>query len=81
MVEQPNHVQLHRVLACPDCAIDLASVASDEPERRQVFDIPAVRIEVTEHRAEIKVCPQCGARIKGDFPQDVTQPFQYGSRI
>jgi transposase len=81
MVEQPDHVQVHPVSQCPHCATDLQSVASGEPERRQVFDIPPVRIEVTEHQAEIKVCPQCGSRVKGDFPQAVTQPVQYGSRI
>ena len=81
MVEQPDHVQVHPVSQCLQCATDLKSVESGEPERRQVFDIPPVRIEVTEHQAEIKVCPQCGSRVKGDFPQAVTQPVQYGSRI
>ena len=81
MVEQPNHVRVHPVLQCPHCATDLQSVEVCGLERRQVFDIPPVRIEVNEHQAEIKVCPQCGNQAKGDFPPDVTQPVQYGPRI
>ena len=81
MVEQPNHVRVYPVSQCPHCATDLQSVEACGLERRQVFDIPPVRIEVTEHQAEIKVCPQCGNQAKGDFPPDVTQPVQYGPRI
>lgn len=81
MVEQPDQVQVHPVTHCSHCAADLQSVESGEPERRQVFDIPPVRIKVTEHQAEVKVCPQCGNQVKGDFPQGVTQSVQYGSRI
>ncbi len=81
MVEQPDQVQVHEVSQCSHCAADLQSVESDEAERRQVFDIPPVRIKITEHRAEVKMCPQCGSRVKGHFPQNVTQPVQYGSRI
>jgi transposase len=81
MVEQPDHVQTHQALQCPGCATDLRSVEPCEVERRQVFDIPPVHVEVTEHQAEVKVCPNCGNQVKGDFPPDVTQPVQYGSRI
>jgi len=81
MVAEPDHVCVHPVSRCPHCDTDLQAVTPDELERRQVFDIPAVEIEVTEHQAEIKICPRCGERVKGNMPADVTQPVQYGPRI
>jgi len=80
-VEEPDHVQVHEALACPYCATDLQVVEAHDHEKRQVFDVPPVRIEVTEHQAAIKDCPACGRRVKGDFPAEVTQPVQYGPRI
>jgi len=81
MVEQPDHIRVHKVSMCPHCATDLSSVDVCKQERRQVFDIPPVQVEVTEHQAEVKVCPGCGEAVKGEFPAKVTQPVQYGPRL
>ena len=80
-VEQPDRIERHEVNCCPNCAADLCEVEVSEVEKRQVFDIPPVCVEVTEHQAEIKVCSKCGEMVTGDFPEDVTQPVQYGPRI
>jgi len=40
-----------------------------------------VNIEVTEHQAQIKFCPQCQGQVKAPFPVGVDHAVQYGSRL
>jgi transposase len=80
-VAPPDHVRCHEATRCPHCATDLHDVEVKAVEKRQVFDLPPVRMEVTEHQAAIKVCPHCGETVRGVFPEAVTQPVQYGPRI
>lgn len=49
--------------------------------KRQVFEIPAPQLIVTEHRVRGKICPQCHQSVQSKFPAGVNAPVQYGPRI
>lgn len=80
-VEFPDRVQVHEPKTCRRCRSSLAASSVVGRQRRQVFDLPPVVLEVTEHWAETKRCSQCGVRTKARFPRDVKAPVQYGGRV
>lgn len=63
---------------CPDCGTDLRDQPVASEEKRQVFDLPPIAMEVSEHRAECKWCPACAKWITAPFPSGVSAPVQYG---
>ena len=80
-VLNPDYVEIYSPETCEHCQNNLSQVAATDIETRQVFDLPEVVVEVTEHRVEIKLCPCCGYRAKGQFPDNVKAPVQYGERV
>lgn len=78
MSDHPDRIEWHRADRCDHCNRLLKDAKSHNYEKRQEFDIPPIKIEVVEHRAEIKDCPYCGNIQKADFPVTIQQPVQYG---
>jgi transposase len=80
-VENPDHQVLLEINTCRHCHCSLKNTDVVGYDKRQVFDIPPIRIEVTEHRAQIKFCPHCGRENKADFSPEISQPVQYGPNV
>jgi transposase len=79
--ETPNHIVTHELKECSNCKETLESVVAEEYDRRQVWDLPPIQMEVTEYRTEIKTCPGCHQKQQASFPNDVTEPIRYGKRL
>ena len=62
------------------CGADLPGAPEVGLERRQVFDLPPIRVRVTEHQLIARRCA-CGTTTGAAAPQGVTAPVQYGPRI
>ncbi len=80
MVENPDRVCVHLPKRCAICGRE---ITAEEPyevvSRRQVFDIPQPRLEVTEHRLGQVEC--CGQKQQGEYPDDGRSSVQYGSGV
>jgi transposase len=81
-VSKPDKIVKHETAAgCGECGCDISQERVMGVIKRQVFDIPEPKMEVTEHQVLVKECPRCHHKIQGSFPETVTAPVQYGSRI
>ncbi len=79
-VEKPDDTIIHRPTNCQGCGGCLLDGEVVDRERRQVFDLPPIRLLVTEHQAEQRLC-RCGAITCGEFPTEVKAPAQYGTGV
>lgn len=80
-VVNPDRIERHAVQRCECCQADLSGQQAEKLDSRQVFDIPPLQIEVTEHRVEIKTCRHCRHVNKAPFPADVSHYVQYGANL
>jgi transposase len=79
---KPDRIIRHSAESCHDCGQSLKDVAGVEgTDRRQVFDLPPIKLEVIEHRTLSKCCPRCGTINEGEFPSGVTPGVHYGNNL
>jgi transposase len=77
-VANPDQVFPHEPLQCTVCGNLLSEVAGRlGEERRQVFEVPPLKLVVTGHRVVIKECPGCGAGNVGAFPEGMPYGASY----
>ena len=81
LVATPDAVVEHRPAVCAHCQAPLDGAAVVLRERRQVQDLPRVRLAVTEHQALHVRCPACQAVSVGAFPAEAPSRAQYGPRL
>jgi len=82
MVEVADSTTVHKVSTCSKCGSCLKdTLPAGYSKVLRLFDLPPIKVNVEEHRAEQKTCPYCGHLNKASFPEDITQPAQYGPRI
>ncbi|MED3086875.1 IS66 family transposase, partial [Bacillus toyonensis] len=80
-VEAPQHIVIHPISLCSKCQSSLEHEQTVSRKKRQVFDLPSTKIEVTQYEAEGKVCSNCLSFEEGQFLPHVTKSVQYGPRI
>ena len=80
-VEKPDHTVIHPLANCQECGHSLKHSPVSDRRSRQVIDLPPLKLEVTEHQVELKVCPDCGCQNEAPFPAEAKTSVQYGSRI
>jgi transposase len=81
LVAHPDEVVVHGPARCAGCEQKLPADALRWTERRQVQELPPVRLTVTEHQILHVRCPRCGVTTAAQAPATVTAPRQYGPRL
>jgi len=77
----PDVVVEHRPTHCAHCQASLTDAPVFVRERRQVLDLPPMRLQVTEHQALHLRCPQCQQVSVGAFPPEAASRAQYGLHL
>ena len=77
----PDQVIEHQPECCAVCGERLTLTDTTRIERRQVHDLPSLRVLVTEHRVHSCRCPICRTTTRATFPGGVDAPVQYGPQM
>lgn len=80
--EHPDSTLFYHPVRCLACNASLQKAPTAvADERRQVFDLPPLKLLVTEHRVSRKRCLCCGVENVGEFPLWLPPGASYGDGI
>ena len=79
-VERPDQIHELKLEFCPESGVALDEDQIVATIKRQVFDLPSPKLEITEYIAYVYELEN-GRRIWADFPDGVNGPVQYGFRF
>ena len=79
-VARADREEWHEPACCAWCGAGLSGRPVTAVERRQVFDLPPVKVRVTEHQLIERECG-CGHRTRAAAPAGADAPVQYGPRV
>ena len=80
MVETPDIIEQHIPDYCSCCGKDVSNIHYEFSAKRQVIDIPEIKLHVTEHHVFKRVC-SCGHVTTSEFPTVANAPVSYGNNI
>jgi transposase len=82
LVAIPDAVVQHRPVICLGCQVPLSAEAPVVlRERRQVHEMPPVRLQIIEQQALHVRCPACQTVTAAPFPAAAPSRAQYGPRL
>ena len=80
MIGSPDVIEKHIPGFCACCGKDVSSLAHVFVGKRQVMDLPEIRLHVKEHQIFTKVCA-CGHQTTGRYPLEANAPVSYGNNL
>jgi len=81
LVEIPDEIVEQRPAVCAHYQTPLADASAHLCERRQVHELPMVRLRVTEYQVLHVRCPHCQRVSEGTFPAEAPSRAQYGLQL
>jgi transposase len=80
MIESPDVVEKHIPDFCICCGKDVSNGDYIFVGKRQVIDLPEIKLHVREHQIFKRICT-CGHQTTGQYPSEANAPVSYGNSL
>jgi len=79
--EKIDEIQSIEAHSCKNCDSNLDDIEGKVIGSRYVLDIPPIEVWTVKMEQKETICPRCGTRNEGIYPQGVNSTIQYGENI